>query len=231
LLCFIDPDSVEVQIGDFEYAGAPIENEEAFLEKREEYQTSLAEEIRQQYFEAQKKKAIEEASVQHKRAETAAAGLKKKIEMKAFEVIKDHQVKQAWMKENISAAEIKQAVQDVKLKAYDALKNGELKGYAISALVEAHSGGGIEQVTDILRNSPKAYLAAMDSGLFEIQETAGFKEKLLEIAGKNDAKIDPITMAMLFNNNFEDVVGSYIHKEINNILSNFFGSIKKYNKL
>ncbi len=217
LLCFIDPDSVEVQIGDFEYSGAPLENEEEFLEKREAFQVGLAEEIHRQYFEAQKKKA-----------ETSAAGVKKHIEMKAFEVMEEHQVKQALMKANISVAEIEQAMQEVKLRAYEALKNGELKEYAISALVEAHSDGGIDQVTDILRKSPKAYLAALDRGLFEIQETAGFKEKLLDIAGEDRNKIDPITMAMLFNNDFKDVVGSYIHQQINDILTGFFKNIRKY---
>jgi hypothetical protein len=219
LLCFIDPDSVEVQIGDFEYSGAPLENEEEFIEKREAFQVGLAEEIHRQYFEAQKKKA-----------ETGAAGVMKNIEMIAFDVIQNHQIKQAEMKADISKAELAQAFHEGRLRAYESLKNGKLKDYAVSALIDAHSEGGIDKVTAIFKESPKTYLAAIDSELFELQETAGFKEKLLEIAGTDRTKIDPITMAMLFNNDFKDVVGSYIHKEINNILSDFFRNIRKYGK-
>jgi hypothetical protein len=199
LLCFIDPDSVNVQIGDFEYKGIPFEREEMFIDNRETSLTKVSE-----YYH-----------------NTIVNKMLKKIDMNAKIVEEAALIHMAESDARIFQAQLETVKEDVRVKAMESLKNGELKDYAIAALVDAHEKNGVSEVAHILKDSPKALLA-IDSELFNTHETARFKEMLLEITKENPSKIDPITMAMLFNNDFNDMVGSFIHKELNTILSDYF---------
>ncbi len=230
LLCFIDPHSVDVQYGEFEYRGEAIQSELAYIEAKETKQRELAEkqhaqdaEIREREMEKTtaiakgkhekeqhearlaKEKAMREAEFEHDAARVEA------------EKVKEERI--TAMLEEINSLKLLQVASETRYLAADALKNQDMRTYAVLSLLDAHQkAGGIEGVEDLLEDSPNLLFAIAPEAV-ETRHVHKLKE---EVVAKLDTilqKVDPITLSTLFSKDYGELIRSDIYKSIMSELS------------
>lgn len=204
LLCFIDPHSVDVQIGNFIYEGKGLEQEEQFLAHHQERQLKLSE------LESEKRREVEEENIKRKANKEILEG--KLMALKTREAFAKAEVQ---FDKNIKEAEIFKAFSEAKFRAIEALKEGDIKRYALLSMLKAHHDSGIEGVEEILEKNPHLVMA-IDPHLHHHQEIHEIKHRLMGII-EQDPKLleNPVTAAMLLSEDFKDIVAKQIYEKIN----------------
>ena len=219
LLCFIDPGSVEVQIGEFGYEGDAIESEMAYIAAKETKQRELSKkqydydaEVRER--EMEKTTAIQKG--RHEKEQEAARLLKEK-EMRQEELDKEKEIRIAEfdqekaltqeekakeegvtaMKEEIYGFQLRQISSETRYLAAEALRKQEMGTYAILSLLDAHqNAGGIEGVEKLLENSPNLLFAIAPDAL-ETRHVHKLKEEVVDKLDTVLQNADPITLSTL----------------------------------
>lgn len=225
LLCFIDPNSVEVQIGDFEYGGEAMESELSYIRAKETKQRELAEkqhaydaEIRER--EMEKTTAIQKGRHEKEQEDARLAKDKAMLEAKLdherlrvqAEKAKEDAITE--MLEEINGLKLRQITSETRYLAAEALRERDMRTYAVLSLLDAHrNDGGIEGVEDLLEDSPNLlFLIAPEA--VELRHVHRLKE---ELVGKLDTvlqNVDPITLSTLFSKEYSELIRSDIYKSI-----------------
>ncbi|MDM8524132.1 hypothetical protein QUF80_12250, partial [Desulfococcaceae bacterium HSG8] len=272
LLRFIDPESIEIQIGNFKYGGTvnkeakflgdkvALQLEYALKSREYDYDTTLhikkivediEEEERNRAEYVAKKKIAKEKELREK---LVKGGKKKKDFEKTMIALRAKEDREkefaklntsiakieaesqreigkanaesrreigkanAEAQKEIARAQMEQAFNELKLKAFSNLKSGNLKEYALLALIQAHQQGGIEAIERLLGNSP-ILMTAINPELQKMKSKQALKMQILEFIKQNKPDIDPRVLAALFSEEFKEVMRSDIYKEMNKILT------------
>jgi hypothetical protein len=236
LLCFIDPASVEVQLGEFDYGGEAIESEMAYITSKETKQRELAE--KQHAYDAQireremeKTTAIEKG--RHER-EQEEARLTKEKAMRQAQFDHDRERVQAEkakedaitaMLEEINGLKLRQIASETRYLAAEALKQQDMRTYALLSLLDAHqNAGGIEGVEDLLEDSPNLLFAIAPEAV-ETRHVHKLKEEVVDKLDTVLQNVDPITLSTLFSKDYSELIRSDIYnsimKELAETLKNF----------
>ncbi len=207
LLCFIDPDSVDVQIGNFEYEGKVLDNEDDFRKRKKEREKELGEAQHQALMEkesrlAQKLKKITKEKIDRDREDEVWR--QKKVALKRKE-------EEAEMEKRISESEVKR-------ETIAALKDGNMQRYSILALLDAHLDGGIEKVQEILETSPDIFMN-ISPKLYKMKLLHQLKEDIFKSLEKDLSKVDPTTLSILLSEDHKKLVETDIYKEMMKVLS------------
>lgn len=207
LLSFIDPKSVEVLVGDFQYDG--VEEEETFLKAQRNLQKDLAEKARQ------KDKAMADAE---RKKQREIQELKIKIETNKIKEIKEieHKIEVAKKKKELLLEE----------KYNQALETGELEQYVNLALYYAYNSKEGKEVTvqDIekILNESDSLFAILDKETYKTREYQRFKQELLYLIKGRKGDISEFEMkflmASLFDKELKDVLGAEIYEKLSRIL-------------
>lgn len=236
LLCFIDPNSVEVQIGEFEYGGDAIKSEMDYIKTKEKKQKELAE--KQKAHDADVKEMDMEKEAKKKKGkierETLEAGLNKEKairEMKyqhEMEEVKAKEEKEETVTralERINEFKLRQITVETRLLAAEALKDKDMKNYAILSLLDAHhNDGGSAGVERLLKASPNLLFAIAPEAL-EARHVHELKQSVVEKMDAVMEKVDPLAISTLFSKDYGELVRSDIYKtimrELADVLKNF----------
>ncbi|MDM8514931.1 hypothetical protein QUF76_01935 [Desulfobacterales bacterium HSG16] len=207
LLCFINPFSVDVQIGKFLYQGESLKSEQEYLAKVLKHQHELSELKMQQEYE-------------QKKIETEKEGVRKlsmsQLELLALE--EESKRSQVEAKKRIDRIESEEISHEVATEIKESLKKGKLKEFAALSLLQAYHEGGIEAIENILESSPNL-LMALQPELYEKKVTRELKQQLVSIIEKDTSQINPVTLSMLFKEELEGVIDPEIYGEIDAILA------------
>jgi len=216
LIRFIDPESIDVQIGDFQYEGDTLQDEEKFIRDQLKKQYSLAESQRI------KDEEVEQFDIKRK-------GNKKIADMRhvVFEVENRLQRHKSEVERKEIEYNLKVAVNKAKLKALENLEQGNMENYAILSLIKAHHDGGIDEVERILEQNHNI-MRFISPKTYHRRHTEELKKHLMETVKNNGKDIDPITMAMLFSEDFKNIVDANVYKKINETLAQAFGKFGTY---
>lgn len=205
LLCFIDPLSIDVQIGDFFYEGKGLYEEEQFIAEYQKIQYELAK------VENIKRAEIEDFDLKRKAAKEL-----NRMKLEAMIGKENFAKKEAESLRRIKEVEIDNMFTEAKYEAMKKLKDGNIKEYGILSLIKAHHEGGAEAVENLLENSPNLVMA-INPDLYTKQAMSMIKKKLVGIMAENPDKIDKVSLAMLLKEDFKDIVAKDIYKEFNDI--------------
>ncbi len=224
LLCFMDPGSVDVQIGEFKADGEPIALEEAFIQKKIDRQNELADIEREHAFNIQKSEAdremrIKEAEIAKdkriREAEIEKEGQKKVMEFKreTLELERQKAVKESEEKIKIFEAERRKIRSEIEMAELQKLQEGRLDNSLVIGLVKAYIEKGIEEVERILANSPHI-LMTINPGAYELRENLQLRRSFLEKLDKNMSEIDAFTAAALLSKDPKEVLDSERYLQI-----------------
>ncbi len=215
VLDFIDPESVEVQIGNFEYGGEGIEEEVKFFREHEKRQFELANAEGERRKEVEKKRIMIKGGKEMQEME--------KNRLKVLEEVKQVEVE---TQKRINDYEMEKRFGEAKLLAVENLQKGNIREYAAYTLIQAHNDGGFELVEKILEDSPNI-LMSISPELFKAKKTHALKLELIKVLGKDPKQVNPLTAAALLNMDLKDVAQADILKEFNksimDIMKNFRG--------
>ncbi|OQY60109.1 MAG: hypothetical protein B6245_03140 [Desulfobacteraceae bacterium 4572_88] len=223
VLAFIDPDSLDVQVGNFEYGGKLIEQEDEFLADSMKRRKKLAELIRHHHFDEQNLEQDKHTEVGTFIRESKT---KKKIGMMKFKLLGGKEkfaiaqaewdaklvIEKAGWDAKGAEAKLEPVFNEIRLKALESLKYGDIKDYAMLSLIMAHREGGITEVERILQESPTLVMA-INPELHHNQEIHEARIKLIDIMKENGKDIDNVAMSILMEKDLKDIVASDVYKE------------------
>ncbi|MCP4113050.1 MAG: hypothetical protein GY749_47235 [Desulfobacteraceae bacterium] len=204
LLRFIDPDSVIVHMGNFEYDGLMLEKEESFISGEEKDQLELAE------LHSEKVKGAKTGMTVGILDVMQLPGQLAKIKRN-----EDRAIALQESQERIHEAELSNLLSQTKLQAIESLRQGNIKDYAILALVRAHYYGGINELERILGESPNI-MKALNPEMHHKKEFNKMKTRLIDIIENNELELDGITLSVLMekDKNIKDIVSSKHYKKL-----------------
>ncbi len=213
-LSFVDPLSVEVQIGDFYYEGKGLIEEEKFIAKQQEllYELSKA--------ESSKRAEVEKFNIERKGNKQIAL-----MKLAMLDGRRNLAEKEASTLRDIAEYELRKAFSEAKQQAIEKLKEGDISAYAKLSLIKAHYEGGIEAVEKILDQSPNL-LRALAPEQYKMMKMGKIKEKLVGILKENPDQLDRVTVAMLLSQDFKDIVATDIHKDINTLFADIIKNVR-----
>ncbi len=209
LLYFIDPDSVDVQIGKFQFGGKSLIAEHKFIlnhirnrgsvalesDQSRHLLESLSVSLNRMEIEAHKKratgKAIAEGEIQKLRVREQLETARKKSEIRLQEM------------------ELHKEARQVNLELVKKLKDGKPEDAAFIVIMDAFQKGGPGEVERLFRDSPEI-LMVLRPELFQIREDIELKRKLMEILKENPQLGASVLMATLCN--FGSSLGELVEK-------------------
>ncbi len=207
LLAFIDPDSIDVQVGDFNYEGALLEDEEAYIIDKIKRQNELAYVTKRETLETRKREYEKEEAKKRKKAEIETMGINEEKERVEAETRKRvHQFK-------LDALKV-----EMNFLSAEALKKGNMKEWAALSLFKADLEGGMEKVESVMESSPNI-LMALSPKYYEMKEKIYFRRQIIEHYREIGEKLDPMTMSALFGENVKDVAYADFYKDMSNTLT------------
>ncbi|MGE0083782.1 MAG: hypothetical protein AB7S75_05115 [Desulfococcaceae bacterium] len=192
LLCFIDPISVEVRIGDFIFEGNGLEAEEEFISRHEKRQYELA--------EIKSSKKFEILQLQGK---------------KHFMQIK------AEVEQYINERQLEVVFSEVKKEAIEKLKQGNMESYFMLSLIKAHQEGGLGEVEKVLNESTNI-VRAIKPEWHKLQMATAAKQALIGILKDNPKHVDKIMLAVMLDktpDQMKGIVATDIYKEVNELFA------------
>ncbi|QTA92675.1 hypothetical protein [Desulfonema magnum] len=234
LLCFIDPDSVDVQIGKFEYEGKVLDNEEAFRKRKKEREKELGEFQHQALMEkesllAQKEKEITKATLEKER-QTEKAKIERLTKAENWREKKESlkiEQEEIEMQKEMYKKERELAISEVRKEEIIAFKEGDMQRYLVLALLEAHLEGGLEKVWNILESS-STVLMIINPDLYQMKSLHELKRDIFKRLEKDLSKVDPITLSILLSDDHKKLVETDIYKEMMKVLSETLKNIPRH---
>ena len=215
LLRFIDPESIDIHLGHFQYEGDMIDLEEEFILSDEKRQNSLGTDFHEK-----------EAQMAKRRIDLDKGkwGIEKDINV--LEKEKGKRIQESIINAEVNRHKLKESMTEIDLKIAEGLQNGDFKGYAILSLINAHRSEGIDGVEKILKDSPHI-LAAICPEVYHETKVHELKHETLDVIRQNLDDIDPMTIAALFTKDYKDIVTSRVYKDVNKNLSEALKNIWK----
>ncbi len=192
LLCFIDPLSVEVRIGDFIFEGNGLEAEEEFIRRHEKRQYELA--------ELKSSKRFEIMQLQ---------GKKHFIQIKAE------------VEQYINERQLEVVFSEVKKEAIEKLKQGNMESYFMLSLIKAHHEGGLSEVERVL-NESTSIVRAIKPEWYKLQTATDAKKALIGIFKENPKHVDKLMLAVMLDKTPEQMKGilaTDVYKEVNELFA------------
>ncbi len=200
LLRFIDPDSIIVHMGNFEYEGELIDKEDDFIIEQVDDQIELS--------------GIQFARVKEIRASMSQSA-KDMIGLAGQRGRTQREIEKHNLQTQVKEAKLTEVLTETKLDAIESLKQGNIRDYAILALIRAHYYGGIHELERILEESPNIVMAVSPE-LHHEQEFNEIREKIISIIENNELELDGVTLSVLMerDKNIKDIVASKHYKKL-----------------
>ena len=215
LLRFLDPESIDIHLGHFQYEGDMIDREEGFISEDEERQNKLG----VTYFE-------KEAQLADRRIELDKGKFGIEKDINVLKKKKDKRIQEAIINTEVNRYRLKESLSEIDLKIAEGLKNGDFKEYAVLTLINAHRSEGIDGVERILSKSPHL-LAVICPEVYHETKVHELKHETLDVIRQRLGELDPMTIAALFTKDYKDIVTSRVYKDVSKNLSEALKNIWK----
>jgi hypothetical protein len=237
LLCFLDPKSVEVLTGDFEYIGKEIEKEESFIKDRLE-RTREQEELKNKNEHELKQERQNHHLEENKRREQLEAREQEhKYKIKITEIEKQEQKEHAEAQKDIAEYRREELFANLDSKVPEALQRGNLQAYAKLAIAKAHQESGIDGVENLLSKSPNIF-SIIDKEAYSVREKHKHKEdnqklkqQILDIIKEDPEKFDSLSMSVMMSVLFDQDIKNALDAEHQRLSTEAVLEAVKHNNL